>query len=118
MSQRTTIFFATDVHGSERCFMKFINAAKFYEAGVLILGGDITGKALVPIVRDPSGLRYQATYLGERETLESDDAVAAFERRVRHGGAYPFITTQGELAAMEVDRSQVDSLFTRLMVES
>src|SRR3974390_237648 len=112
MSQRTTIFFATDVHGSERCFMKFINAAKFYEANVLILGGDITGKALVPIISEPGGVRYHATFLDERETLESGDALAQFERRVRHGGAYPFITSPEELAAMEADRSLVDSLFT------
>jgi uncharacterized protein len=118
MGQRTTIFFATDVHGSERCFMKFINAAKFYEASVLILGGDITGKALVPIVRETVDGRYRATFLGESETLESSEALAAFERRVRHGGAYPFVTLPDELAAMEADRSLVDALFTRLMVES
>mgnify|MGYP003343239674 CR=1 FL=1 len=38
------IFFATDVHGSEKCFLKFVNAGKFYKADAVILGGDITGK--------------------------------------------------------------------------
>ncbi|WP_376796325.1 metallophosphoesterase [Thermogemmatispora sp.] len=117
-SRRTTIFFATDVHGSERCFMKFINSARFYKANVLILGGDITGKALVPIVRSGTGASYQASFLGENVTLESEEAVAAFERQVRHAGAYPFRTTAEELAALEADRSLVDRLFTRLMVES
>ena len=37
------LFFATDVHGSEICWKKFINAGKFYKADVLILGGDMTG---------------------------------------------------------------------------
>lgn len=118
MSRRTTIFFATDIHGSERCFLKFINAARFYSANVLILGGDITGKAMVPIVRQPSGATYRASFLGETQTLESEEAVAAFERQVRHAGAYPFRTTPEEVAAMESDRSLVDRLFTRLMVES
>lgn len=119
MSHPTVIFFATDIHGSERCFMKFINAAKFYSASVLILGGDITGKALVPVVRQSgtSGA-YRATFLGESVTLESDEALAAFEKQVRHAGTYPFRTTTEELAAMESDRSLVDRLFTRLMVES
>jgi Icc-related predicted phosphoesterase len=43
------IFFATDVHGSDRCFRKFLAAAKVYEADVLLLGGDVAGKGLVPI---------------------------------------------------------------------
>ncbi|HEX6484085.1 MAG TPA: hypothetical protein VF043_35005 [Ktedonobacteraceae bacterium] len=118
MSQRTTIFFATDIHGSERCFIKFINAAKFYSANVLILGGDITGKAMVPIVRQANGSSYRATFLGETSILESVEDVATFERQVRHAGAYPFRTTQEEVAAMESDRNLVDRLFTRLMMES
>jgi Icc-related predicted phosphoesterase len=120
MSRRTTIFFATDIHGSERCFMKFINAAKFYQANVLILGGDITGKALVPIVRQPGSQAdcYRATFLGEMVTLDSGEALTAFERKVRHAGAYPYRTTPEELAVMETDRTFVDKLFTRLMVES
>lgn len=118
MSRPTVIFFATDIHGSERCFMKFINAAKFYSANALILGGDVTGKALVPVVRQPATGTWHATFLGETVTLESDEALAAFEKRVRHAGTYPFRTTPDELAAMESDRSLVDRLFTRLMVES
>ena len=47
--------FVTDVHGSERCFRKFLNTAKFYDAQYLILGGDITGKTLVPIERGSTG---------------------------------------------------------------
>ena len=46
------VFFATDLHGSEMCWRKFLNAAKFYEADVLICGGDMTGKAIVPIVEE------------------------------------------------------------------
>jgi Icc-related predicted phosphoesterase len=42
------LFFATDLHGSEVCFRKFLAAAKVYEPDVLILGGDFAGKGLVP----------------------------------------------------------------------
>ena len=47
---KVRLFFATDVHGSEVCWRKFINSAKHYEVDVLILGGDMTGKAIIPIV--------------------------------------------------------------------
>ena len=44
------VFFATDIHGSDICWRKFLNAGKFHKADVLIMGGDMTGKAMVPIV--------------------------------------------------------------------
>jgi Icc-related predicted phosphoesterase len=51
----TKVFFATDIHGSETCWRKFLNSGKHYEANIMILGGDMTGKALVPIVgKDPT----------------------------------------------------------------
>jgi Icc-related predicted phosphoesterase len=48
--KKTKVFYTTDVHGSTVVFKKFINAAKFYEVEVLILGGDMVGKMIIPIV--------------------------------------------------------------------
>ena len=70
------LFFATDVHGSEVCWRKFINSAKHYEADVLILGGDMTGKAIVPIVDEGAG-NWQYTMQDVPHTLRSDDEVVA-----------------------------------------
>jgi uncharacterized protein len=49
------LFFVTDLHGSEICWKKFLNAGEFYKADVVILGGDVTGKAMVPIVQHANG---------------------------------------------------------------
>src|SRR5208282_1187541 len=68
----TKIFFATDLHGSEKCFLKFVNAGKFYKANTLIMGGDITGKMIIPIVKEPSG-KFHATFLGSKDSLKRDD---------------------------------------------
>ena len=62
------IFFATDVHGSEVCWRKFLNSGKHYKADVIILGGDMTGKALVPVIDDGGG-RWHATLLEHRQEL-------------------------------------------------
>jgi hypothetical protein len=59
----TRVFFVTDVHGSERCFKKFLNAGKFYKANAVLLAGDITGKMIVPIVKQPDGT-YLSSYAG------------------------------------------------------
>src|SRR5579859_6135987 len=56
MSTTTTIYYASDVHGSNRCFRKFLNAAKFYQANVLVMGGDILGKAIVFLEEVRSGV--------------------------------------------------------------
>ena len=93
---RTTIFFATDVHGSERCFIKFINAAKFYQANVLILGGDITGKALVPIVRQAGSTNYTANFLGQAATLVEN--LRTHEHRI-HGGLVDVIAGKNHWTA-------------------
>ena len=61
--EETTIFFATDLHGSETCFRKFVAAAGFYGADLLVLGGDLTGKLVVPLVSQPDG-RYEAWVTG------------------------------------------------------
>ena len=77
----TRIFFATDIHGSETCWRKFLNSGKHYEANIMILGGDMTGKALVPIVEDGPD-RWHATLLENRREFESEDAVKEFEDSV------------------------------------
>src|SRR4030081_3831432 len=72
------IFFATDIHGSERCFRKFLAAAQSYEADALVLGGDIAGKGLVPIRAENGTLTAQvrgetvAVPLAEEERLRAD----------------------------------------------
>ena len=57
------IFFATDIHGSEVCWRKFLNAAAFYKADLVVLGGDVTGKAMVPITAHNG--YWQVTLRGE-----------------------------------------------------
>ena len=51
----TRVFFVTDVYGSERCFKQFLNAGKFYTANAVMLAGGITGKMIVPIVKQSDG---------------------------------------------------------------
>src|SRR5260370_40443329 len=61
------IYFATDLHGSEVCFRKFLAAARVYEADVIILGGDFAGKAIVPVLTEGGSLR--ARVGGEEVTV-------------------------------------------------
>src|SRR5215203_20966 len=87
----TRVFFATDIHGSETCWRKFLNSGKHYEANIMILGGDMTGKALVPIVEEGPG-RWHATLLENRRTFESEDEVRRSKNSVRSAAYTPFRT--------------------------
>jgi Icc-related predicted phosphoesterase len=109
----TRLFFATDVHGSERTYRKFINAGKFYQANVLVMGGDITGKLMIPIIREgPS--KYRATLQGTLEHLEGDSALAALQERIGTLGFYSQLMEADEFKALQADKGAVDRLFHQL----
>ena len=110
------LFFVTDLHGSEICWRKFLNAGAFYRADAVILGGDVTGKAMVPIVRRANGT-WEASLQDHLETLETEDEVAAFEQRVMNRGYYPLRVSTEEYAALRADESLVDERFKKVMVE-
>ena len=111
------IFFSTDIHGSEVCWKKFLNAGQHYKADVVILGGDMTGKALVPIIDDGGG-RWHATLLENREELEGEDAVREFEQAVIRRGYYPFRTTPDEVRELAADEPRWHGLFEEHMLKT
>ena len=109
------LFFATDIHGSETCWRKFLNSGKHYGADAIVLGGDMTGKALVPIVDDGGG-RWHSTLLENRHELSGENEVAEFESAVKRRGYYPFRTTPDELAQYEGDPERADRFFHEQML--
>lgn len=104
------IFFATDVHGSEICWKKFINASKFYETDVLILGGDMTGKAIIPIIAQGGG-KYKVTLLDQETILESQDEVNKMVSTIQDRGYYPYVTAPDEVQAITSVEGRSDALF-------
>ena len=90
-----TIFFATDIHGSDVCFRKILAAPDFYKADVVVLGGDLTGKMIVPVLKAHDG--WEARYLSSTVHLDGESGVRAFEKTVSDAGYYPFRTTVEQL---------------------
>ena len=108
------VFFATDLHGSEVCWKKFLNAAKFYGADVLICGGDMTGKAIVPIVAENG--HYTVTLGGERQAVTADQ-VAEVEGNIRRKGYYPLQMTVERLQELDHDPAKRAECFQEVMLE-
>jgi Icc-related predicted phosphoesterase len=107
------IYFSTDIHGSERCFRKFLAAATTYEADVLIMGGDIAGKGLVPI-RAQNGM-LTAQVRGESVSLPQEDE-ARLRAEINRLGFYSVIGDPAEMDRLEGDPMAVDQAFRREIV--
>jgi uncharacterized protein len=107
------IFFATDVHGSERCFRRFLAAADAYEADVLLLGGDVAGKGLVPVTAENGTLH--AEVRGEAVSVPAEE-----EQRLRDEinrlGFYARRMDAQELQRLKEDPHHVDRLFREEIV--
>ena len=115
MAKGTLLYFVSDLHGSSRCFRKFVNSTQVYKPTVLVLGGDVAGKAIQSIVRGPNGL-WRCTFVGHRYELSEGPELAELERLIADHGYYPYRAEPGELEAMEADGT-LDGLFLRLMRE-
>ncbi|MEM3406369.1 MAG: metallophosphoesterase [Nitrososphaerota archaeon] len=111
------IFFISDIHGSEECFKKFINAGKFYKANVLILGGDITGKTITPIFKEANGT-FSCKFLGESLKINTDEKLEILIQKIRSIGSYPYVTTTSEWKEISEDQKRMDELFNNLMKET
>jgi hypothetical protein len=110
------VFFATDIHGSEVCWRKFLNAAAFYKADMVILGGDVTGKVMVPIVAD--GGHWKVTVRGQPYTLDTQQELEDIQRQIRNSGSYPAIVSPDELRHLSQEEGAVDRRFTVEMTQS
>jgi uncharacterized protein len=103
----------SDFHASDPAWRKLLNAIRLniYEADAVLYAGDLTGKAMVPIVA--TGDRYEATLLGQRRVARDEKELAALERDVAGLGYYAFRTTQEEVQSLGGDQAKIDALFSR-----
>jgi uncharacterized protein len=110
------IYFCSDIHASRKCWKKFLNSWKFYGADHIVVGGDITGKFVVPIV-EAGGGRYTTTFMGIERKVSGPEQLETLRVRIADSGQYDFVTTPDELATYQDDQSRIDALFRRLVIE-
>ena len=111
------LLYAADMHGSEQVWRKFLNSASFFGAEVLICGGDITGKILIPVVEERPG-EYVTQVFGKLERSRTQDELRALEKRLRFNGYYPYHCSPEEYQRIDADADYRKQVMDRLMVET
>lgn len=103
------LYYASDIHGTEVLWRKFLHAPRVYEAPVIVMGGDVTGKAVIPLVEASDGV-VTAELFGQPERAATPEERAELEHRIRSNGMYPHLMSAEEVrrvAALSVDEREV-----------
>jgi uncharacterized protein len=109
-----SLYYASDVHGSDLCWRKFLGAARFYGVDALVMGGDLTGKAIVPIAAENG--RYAATFLGQDRVAQSEEELQELVEAVRYNGMYPWVASSAEIDSAAKDEAKREELFDSVML--
>jgi Icc-related predicted phosphoesterase len=113
----TRLYYASDIHGTEGLWRKFLNAAASYRAGVLVMGGDVAGKVVVPLLARSEG--YELELFGRREQLAGEEQLQEAERRIRANGMYPHRMSAAEAVRVAaLPEEQRESWFAQVMLET
>jgi Icc-related predicted phosphoesterase len=110
------IFLAADPHGSQQTWEKMCRAPKVFKADVAMMCGDLTGKAIMPIIKEKED-RWYAQPFGSKKTFKKQKDLDRFIEFTSTEGYYPVVLSKDELAELQADKAKVQALFDKLMVE-
>ncbi|HEU4673637.1 MAG TPA: hypothetical protein VFS32_12120, partial [Candidatus Limnocylindrales bacterium] len=114
MAKPFRLYVCSDIHASERTWRKFLNAIRsnVYKVDAAVIAGDLTGKALIAVVRgEEGGEEWTATVLGQRRVARTEEELQALERSIADLGYYAVRVSAEERAAMEADPALVRRTF-------
>jgi len=108
----------SDLHAANRTYRKLLNAIKMnvYEAQVVLIAGDLTGKAIVPIIKQSNG-RYTASFLDQHYLIDTEAELEKLKNSISDIGYYPYVTDQEEVDALRTDTAKMSELFRQKMIE-
>jgi uncharacterized protein len=111
---RTRIIFSSDFHGADVVWRKFLNSASMFKANVLLMGGDMTSKVMVPIIRE-NGV-YTTTFLG-KEMRVAEDGLPDLKKDIRKHTYLPYVCSKSEVEELSRNQERVEKVFEELEIE-
>ena len=110
----TKLFFATDIHGSEKCWLKLVNSGAFYGVDTIILGGDMTGKGVQAILEGTHG-KWKTNFLGESIEVNDEAGLVKVEAKARNAGFYSHRFAPDEFNQFAQSEAIQDAIFKQEM---
>lgn len=110
------ILYGSDFHGSDAVYRKFLAAGIQYKANVLMVGGDVTGKAMIPVIHHGGG-RYEAELFGEAKKAATPDELKTLQKSVSQVGFYPIVLEKDEADELEGDPAKMGARFEHEMCQ-
>ena len=104
------LFYASDIHGSDLLWRKFLGASNFYEADAAVMGGDLLGKAIIPIEQRSDGT-FRAEFLGDERNVSEGPELDELVGAIRFNGYYPWVASADEIAQHVGDPAKQEELF-------
>lgn len=113
---RVRILFSSDFHGNEVVWRKFLNSATIFKVDVLLMGGDMTGKVLLPIVKTDDG-RYES-YFQRRNQVLTEEQLPELKKKAANHSLIPYVCSKEEYEELNRSHEFVEKVFERAECES
>jgi Icc-related predicted phosphoesterase len=113
---KARIWFFTDIHGSDECFRKFLATVRNEnKPNVIIVGGDITGKQIIPLVEEENGgIKLK---IGDGHLKVPSSELSGLKQRLADYGYYPYECNEQEYRQLVFDTDTYRSVIDRLASE-
>jgi uncharacterized protein len=112
------LYYASDIHGTEVLWRKFLHAPSVYDTPVIVMGGDVTGKAVIPLVDEGDGV-VTAQLFGQPERAATPEEREELEHRIRSNGMYPQLMTREEIERVAaLGEQEREAWFAEVMLQT
>jgi hypothetical protein len=110
------MLFAVDLHGGDTYFLKILSVAKSRGVNILMMSGDLTGKAIIPIVKLNENL-YVTNFFGADYRLKEDE-LPKMQNDIRKVGYYYHHCSRAEYEELRGKPEKMTELFDKLMQQT
>jgi Icc-related predicted phosphoesterase len=108
----TRIFYATDIHGSQMAYHKLLRTPDGYSTDIVVLGGDVTGKFLIPIIVAKDG-HERVTLHGVKREIKTAQEKVDLITNLGVMGYYHIEMAEDDFQAAQKDESIVKGIFIK-----
>ena len=112
----TKILFATDLHGGDTYFLKVLSLANSSKVNIVMMCGDLTGKAIVPIVKLNDDL-FVTNFFNTDYRLKKEE-LPKMEKDIRQVGYYYYHCSRTEYEEFKSKPDRLTELFDKLMQQT